>query len=69
MTGGYTITHQTPAVEDYLRLRVAAGLSPKTIEQAELGLPKSWFAAGDAGRSGHRHGPDHRRWRHRIPDR
>jgi ribosomal protein S18 acetylase RimI-like enzyme len=29
-------------VEDYLRLRIAAGLSAKTREQAEIGLPNSW---------------------------
>lgn len=33
----------TPSVADYLRLRIAAGLSPKTQEQAELGLPNTWF--------------------------
>jgi ribosomal protein S18 acetylase RimI-like enzyme len=40
----YTIQSAIPAVADYLRLRVAAGLSPKTQEQAEIGLPNSWFA-------------------------
>ena len=29
-------------MEDYLRLRIAAGLSAKTREQAEIGLPNSW---------------------------
>ncbi|WP_297110265.1 GNAT family N-acetyltransferase [uncultured Devosia sp.] len=39
---GYEIVPIIPGVEDYLRLRVAAGLSPKTREQAEIGLPNSW---------------------------
>jgi GNAT superfamily N-acetyltransferase len=39
----YRIVPETPGVDDYLRLRVAAGLSAKTREQAEIGLPNSWF--------------------------
>ncbi|WP_338719630.1 GNAT family N-acetyltransferase [Devosia sp. XK-2] len=39
----YAIVPEVPGIEDYLRLRVAAGLSPKTREQAEKGLPNSWF--------------------------
>jgi ribosomal protein S18 acetylase RimI-like enzyme len=33
-----------PPVADYLRLRREAGLSPKTREQAEAALPRSWAA-------------------------
>lgn len=40
---GYQIVPETPGIEDYLRLRIAAGLSAKTREQAEKGLPNSWF--------------------------
>lgn len=44
MTDAYSLVPEVPAVEDYLRLRVVAGLSPKTHEGASLGLPNSWFA-------------------------
>ncbi len=43
MTAEYDIVPGTPATADYLRLRVASGLSPKTVEQAEAGLPNTWF--------------------------
>src|SRR5690606_27703321 len=43
VTGDYDIRPETPSAEDYLRLRVAAGLSPKTAEQAAKGLPNTWF--------------------------
>lgn len=39
---GYEIMPGTPALDDYLRLRIAAGLSAKTEEQARLGLPNTW---------------------------
>ncbi len=39
----YQVLPRTPEIDDYLRLRVAAGLSPKTQEQAERGLPNTWF--------------------------
>ena len=42
MTKGYVIAPGIPTIEDYLRLRIAAGLSPKTVEQASAGLPNSW---------------------------
>lgn len=44
MTDAYSVVAEIPAVDDYLRLRVAAGLSPKTREGACIGLPNSWFA-------------------------
>jgi len=44
MTDAYSLVAEIPAVDDYLRLRVVAGLSPKTIEGASIGLPNSWFA-------------------------
>ncbi|MBU1305473.1 MAG: GNAT family N-acetyltransferase [Alphaproteobacteria bacterium] len=40
---GYSIEAGPPALEDYLRLRIAAGLSPKTVEQATAGLPNTWY--------------------------
>jgi len=40
---GYIVQPGTPGIEDYRRLRVAAGLSPKTAEQASMGLPNTWY--------------------------
>lgn len=39
----YTLVPEVPAIDDYLRLRMAAGLSAKTREGAAIGLPNSWF--------------------------
>ena len=44
MTPGYRLVMAAPAVSDYLRLRQAAGLTPKTEEQATAALPGSWAA-------------------------
>lgn len=41
MDGGYELVEETPAAEDYLRLRVDAGMSPKTAEGAARGLPNT----------------------------
>lgn len=41
---GYELTAGTPAPEDYLRLRVAAGLSAKDPQGAVTGLANSWHA-------------------------
>ena len=43
MTDPYRLVPEIPAIDDYLRLRVAAGLSPKSREGASAGLPNSWF--------------------------
>lgn len=43
MTDAYSLIAEIPAIDDYLRLRVAAGLSPKSREGASIGLPNSWF--------------------------
>lgn len=43
MIAGYDLVPSTPSVEDYLRLRVVSGLSPKTQEQARMGLPNTWY--------------------------
>lgn len=40
----YRVTAATPSVADYLRLRQAAGLSPKSSEGAAIGLENSCFA-------------------------
>lgn len=42
--GEYAITHEIPGCEEYIALRAAAGLSPKTVEAARRGLPGSLFA-------------------------
>tara|TARA_R110002124_G_scaffold63350_48_gene173643 strand:+ start:38252 stop:38674 length:423 start_codon:yes stop_codon:yes gene_type:complete len=42
MMDGYRVEPGAPGIEDYLRLRVAAGLSAKTHEQASAGLPNTW---------------------------
>jgi ribosomal protein S18 acetylase RimI-like enzyme len=44
MPNGYALVPGTPSVEDYLRLRLDSGLSPKTREQAEAALPGGWAA-------------------------
>lgn len=40
----YTFHPETPSEVDYLRLRIAAGLTPKTAEGAAAGLPNTQFA-------------------------
>lgn len=44
MTPGYRLVMSAPSVDDYLRLRREAGLSPRTREQAIAALPGSWAA-------------------------
>ncbi|MFD5345076.1 GNAT family N-acetyltransferase [Streptomyces anulatus] len=40
----YELSTELPAVETYLRLRPAAGLSAMSPEAAALGLPNTWHA-------------------------
>jgi ribosomal protein S18 acetylase RimI-like enzyme len=40
----YLISHETPSVETYRRLRSACGLSPKTERAASQALPNTLFA-------------------------
>ena len=40
----YELIVGTPSVDDYRRLRRVSGLSEKTQEAAETGLPNTWFA-------------------------
>lgn len=40
----YALVVGTPSVGDFLRLRKVSGLSEKTREAAERGLPNTWFA-------------------------
>jgi len=44
MPDGYELAAETPPAEDYLRLRVAAGLSRKSPEGAAIGLANSWHS-------------------------
>lgn len=44
MPDGYELSAETPPAGDYLRLRVAAGLSRKSPEGAAMGLANSWHA-------------------------
>ena len=41
---GYELVAGTPSVDDFLRLRKVSGLSEKTRQAAEIGLPNSWHA-------------------------
>ncbi|MBI2262470.1 MAG: GNAT family N-acetyltransferase [Caulobacterales bacterium] len=41
---GYQLKAETPSDEEYLRLRMAAGLSRKSPEGAAIGLANSWHA-------------------------
>lgn len=40
----YELKYETPSVQDYIRIRLAAGLSRKSIEAAEIGLSNSLCA-------------------------
>lgn len=44
MDDRYALHAETPGLDDYLRLRIMAGLTPKTAEGAALGLPNTVFA-------------------------
>lgn len=44
LASAYELRAGAPAVEDYLRLRREAGLTPRTSEQAARALPGSWRA-------------------------
>ncbi|MEX1033588.1 MAG: GNAT family N-acetyltransferase [Cellvibrionaceae bacterium] len=37
----YILREEIPSVDDYIRIRVAAGLSPKSKQAASIGLPNS----------------------------
>ena len=41
---GYELSDEVPSAEDYLRLRLVTGLSPKSAKGAAIGLPRSIFA-------------------------
>ncbi len=41
---GYELIDEAPSVDEYRRLRLAAGLSPKSRAAAERGLANSWAA-------------------------
>ena len=44
MTDDYNLHVETPSAADYLRLRIDAGLTPKTAEGAAAGLPNTVHA-------------------------
>jgi GNAT superfamily N-acetyltransferase len=44
LTDGYRLVDGPPTTSDYLDLRIRAGLSPKTEDQAVAALPGSWAA-------------------------
>jgi ribosomal protein S18 acetylase RimI-like enzyme len=44
MVEGYELRAEVPTVSDYLRLRADSGLTPVRSDQAEAGLPGSWWA-------------------------
>lgn len=39
----YTVYHQNPSSQEYCDLRKLSGLSPKTLEAAEISLPRSLY--------------------------
>ncbi|WP_018157999.1 GNAT family N-acetyltransferase [Demetria terragena] len=41
---GYTLHAGPPTVDDFIRLRRDAGLTPPSREQAELGINGAWYA-------------------------
>jgi ribosomal protein S18 acetylase RimI-like enzyme len=44
LSDSYVCRLETPSVETYRSLRAGSGLSPKTLEAAERGLPNTLFA-------------------------
>ncbi len=45
MDPGLTLALEPPSVDEFLSLRVRAGLTPRSREGAEIGLAGSWAAA------------------------
>ncbi|KAH8681165.1 putative GNAT family N-acetyltransferase [Xylariales sp. PMI_506] len=43
LAAGYILREGYPSVEDYLHLRAASGLSPKTADQAAVAMRGSWY--------------------------
>lgn len=43
MVEGYNLSARTPTKDEYLRLRVAAGLTPRSEQAARAGLPATLF--------------------------
>jgi hypothetical protein len=39
----YTLINTPPSLEAYMHLREAAGLSPKSLQAATLGLAGTWY--------------------------
>ncbi len=43
MTIDYTFIDTVPSAEDFCRLRVISGMSPRPLEGARAGLPRSCY--------------------------
>ncbi|KAI1749828.1 putative GNAT family N-acetyltransferase [Xylaria castorea] len=43
LSTGYILVEGYPSVEDYVHLRLASGLTPKTEEQASASVKGSWY--------------------------
>jgi len=43
MDDTYQLINASPSPKDYRRLRVESGISAKSLEAAQLGLPNTWF--------------------------
>lgn len=44
MPAPYELVEETPAIDDYRRLRSVSGLSPKSLEAARIALPNTLYA-------------------------
>ena len=43
MTSDYTVIETVPSAEDFCRLRLIAGMSPRPLEGVKAGLPRSCY--------------------------
>lgn len=48
---GYTLLEGYPSVDDYVHLRTASGLTPKSAEQAAAAIKGSWYGVWAAEES------------------
>ncbi|MDO3411599.1 GNAT family N-acetyltransferase [Saccharibacillus sp. CPCC 101409] len=51
-TNNIVLAHEIPQPEEYMELRVAAGMSARTLEAARAGLPNSLFSITLRGEDG-----------------
>lgn len=52
LPGGYRLVEGAPGIEEYLQLRLRAGLSPKRPDQAAAAIGGAWAAAHVVSESG-----------------